>query len=121
MNTLVTFERRLVATASLFLGENVPAFIIDQFISEIPAQERESVKAYISATLRQFEAIAPVLKPADFALQRGGLLDCMELANTLNEMFADWNISIGLENLAEREDISVDVILAAYRTAAEAL
>jgi len=121
MNTIATFEHRLVATASLFLGDEVPAFIIEHFIADIPAEERDNVKAYLSATYRQFEAIAPVLSPSDFALQRGRLTDCIALANELNETFADQYVHIGLENLAEREDTSVDVILAAYRTALEHL
>ena len=121
MNTIATFEHRVVATASLFLGDQVPAFIIEGFVADIPAEERENVKAYMATTLQTFEAIAPMLTPADFATPRGRLTDCMDLGNQLSEKYADKGVFIGFENLAVREEVGVDVILATYRTAVEHL
>ena len=115
MSIHATFEARVVRAACLYVGEQVPAHILKSFVNDIPDEARADVKAYMTEMLRQFKVIEAVLTPADFAIQRGGLIDAMELAHNLNHTFG---AGLTLENNVVNAEYTLpDAILAAYAEA----
>lgn len=117
MSIHASFERRVVLTAALFLGDQVPAYIYSDYVRELPDEARADIKAYMAEMHRQFAMLEPVLTTADFSQQRGGVIDAMELANQLNEKYADKGILISVENIADRDETPVSALLAGYAEA----
>lgn len=115
MSIHATFEGRVVRAACLYVGEQVPANILKSFVNDIPEDARSDVKAYMTEMVRQFRVIEPVLTPDDFATQRGGVIDAMELTRELNHNFG---AGLTLENNVANAPFTLpDAILAAYEEA----
>ena len=122
MNAKIAFERRVVLAASLFLGDNLPIFIIADFASGLSAEDRADTKAYMATMVSKYEMIAPILVTEDFAPVLGeSYIDAVNMANELNEKYAARGVRIELDNIVEFVEARPEVLLQAYRDAADIL